>query len=347
MILATGPTGSGKTTTLYSLLNILNTPDVNICTIEDPIEYSVHRINQTQVNPQAGLTFAKGLRSLLRHDPDVMMIGEIRDAETAEIAIHSALTGHLVLSALVLNSAARAVPLLDEDEDFILTSTLLSSWPAVTATRSRFCGKTTISVRNSTATSEVPRAGCIWRSSPIGFCRPSPTQRLVRAEIEAIRAAGADAIVYMGLGLSSKTVLSAVNGAADESWDPIRVCTSIFVGWPMEGYVGLDLASYEGWSGTDEYDEENQVFAEVTKRFAARQPDGASVVHCYTALGYDVGQTMAWGLSLAKPQDPEGLKRGLERVHRLPAAVGAPGPTSVSVHTTGAATRVVSSYYVA
>ncbi|OGV96531.1 hypothetical protein A2W24_03385 [Microgenomates group bacterium RBG_16_45_19] len=126
MILATGPTGSGKTTTLYSVLNILNTPTVNICTIEDPIEYSINRINQTQVNPQAGLTFAKGLRSLLRHDPDIIMIGEIRDTETAEIAIHSALTGHLVLSTLHTNSAAGAIPrFLDMGaEGFLLASTV-------------------------------------------------------------------------------------------------------------------------------------------------------------------------------------------------------------------------------
>ncbi len=126
MILVTGPTGSGKTTTLYSVLNLLNRPEVNICTIEDPIEYSVRRINQTQVNPTAGLTFAAGLRSLLRHDPDVMMIGEIRDTETAEIAIHSALTGHLVLSTLHTNSAAGAIPrFLDMGvQGFLLASTL-------------------------------------------------------------------------------------------------------------------------------------------------------------------------------------------------------------------------------
>ncbi len=126
MILVTGPTGSGKTTTLYSVLNLLNDPKVNICTIEDPIEYSVRRINQTQVNPQAGLTFATGLRSLLRHDPDVMMIGEIRDTETAEIAIHSALTGHLVLSTLHTNSAAGAIPrFLDMGvQGFLLASTI-------------------------------------------------------------------------------------------------------------------------------------------------------------------------------------------------------------------------------
>ncbi len=126
MILVTGPTGSGKTTTLYSILNLLNRPEVNICTIEDPIEYSVRRINQTQVNTQAGLTFAAGLRSLLRHDPDVMMIGEIRDTETAEIAIHSALTGHLVLSTLHTNSASGAIPrFLDMGvQGFLLASTV-------------------------------------------------------------------------------------------------------------------------------------------------------------------------------------------------------------------------------
>jgi type IV pilus assembly protein PilB len=126
LVLSTGPTGSGKTTSLYSVLNMLNTPEVNICTIEDPIEYSVRRINQTQVNQQAGLTFASGLRSLLRHDPDVIMIGEIRDNETAEIAIHAALTGHLVLSTLHTNSAAGAIPrFLDMGaQGFLLASTL-------------------------------------------------------------------------------------------------------------------------------------------------------------------------------------------------------------------------------
>ncbi len=126
MILVTGPTGSGKTTTLYTVLNLLNSPERKICTIEDPVEYSVRRINQTQVNPKAGLTFAAGLRSLLRHDPDVIMIGEIRDTDTAEIAIHSALTGHLVLSTLHTNSAIGAIPrLIDMGvQGFLLASTL-------------------------------------------------------------------------------------------------------------------------------------------------------------------------------------------------------------------------------
>ena len=110
MILVTGPTGSGKTTTLYSLLNILNSPETKICTVEDPIEYGFRRISQIQVSPKIGLTFATGLRSLLRHDPDIIMVGEIRDEDTANISIHSALTGHLVLSTLHTNSAASAIP---------------------------------------------------------------------------------------------------------------------------------------------------------------------------------------------------------------------------------------------
>lgn len=126
MILTTGPTGSGKTTTLYTTLDILNTPDVNISTVEDPVEYQMKRINQTQVKPEIGFTFASGLRSLLRQDPDVIMVGEIRDNETAALAINAALTGHLVLSTLHTNSAAGAIPrLIDmKCEPFLLVSTL-------------------------------------------------------------------------------------------------------------------------------------------------------------------------------------------------------------------------------
>jgi type IV pilus assembly protein PilB len=126
MILVTGPTGSGKTTTLYSILNILNDVGVNICTIEDPVEYSIHRVNQMQVNTVTGLTFAVGLRSLLRHDPDIVMVGEIRDRETVDMAIHAALTGHLVLSTLHTNDAAGAIPrLLDMGaEGFLVASTV-------------------------------------------------------------------------------------------------------------------------------------------------------------------------------------------------------------------------------
>lgn len=126
LILVTGPTGSGKTTTLYSMMEILNSPKVNISTVEDPIEYRMPRINQTQVRPKIGLTFASGLRSLLRQDPDILMVGEIRDSETASLAINAALTGHLVLSTLHTNTAAGAVPrLIDMGiEPFLLSSTL-------------------------------------------------------------------------------------------------------------------------------------------------------------------------------------------------------------------------------
>ncbi len=126
MILVTGPTGSGKTTTLYTILDIVNTPEVNISTIEDPIEYQMPRVNQTQVRPDIGFTFANGLRSLVRQDPDIIMVGEIRDTETASLAVNAALTGHLVLSTLHTNSASSSVPrLADMDvEPFLLVSTL-------------------------------------------------------------------------------------------------------------------------------------------------------------------------------------------------------------------------------
>ena len=126
MVLIVGPTGCGKTTTLYSMLEILNVPGVNISTIEDPIEYRMPRINQTQVRPNIGLTFAMGLRSLVRQDPDIIMVGEIRDTETSSLAINAALTGHLVLSTLHTTDAAGAIPrLIDMDaEPFLISSTL-------------------------------------------------------------------------------------------------------------------------------------------------------------------------------------------------------------------------------
>ncbi|MBP6860610.1 MAG: type II/IV secretion system protein [Candidatus Pacebacteria bacterium] len=126
LILISGPTGSGKTTTLYTVLDILNTPDVNISTIEDPIEYQMKRVNQTQVNPAIGFSFANGLRALVRQDPDVIMVGEIRDGETAALAVNAALTGHLVLSTIHTNSAAGAIPRLVDMgvEPFLLVSTL-------------------------------------------------------------------------------------------------------------------------------------------------------------------------------------------------------------------------------
>ncbi len=126
MILVTGPTGSGKTTTLYSIIEILNVPGVNISTIEDPIEYRIPRVNQTQVRPKIGLTFASGLRALVRQDPNIIMVGEIRDNETAGLAINAALTGHLVLSTLHTTDAAGSIPrLIDmQAEPFLISSTL-------------------------------------------------------------------------------------------------------------------------------------------------------------------------------------------------------------------------------
>lgn len=126
MILVTGPTGSGKSTSLFSVLSMLNTPDVNISTIEDPVEYKIPGVNQTQTNAKAGMTFANGLRALLRQDPNIIMVGEIRDGETANLGVQAALTGHLVFSTLHTNNAATALPrLLDmEIEPFLIASTV-------------------------------------------------------------------------------------------------------------------------------------------------------------------------------------------------------------------------------
>lgn len=125
MILATGPTGSGKTTTLYSILKILNKPDTCIVTIEEPVEYAIEGIRQVQVNPKSGLNFATGLRSILRQDPNIIMVGEIRDKETASLSVNTALTGHLLLSTLHTNDASSTLPRLTDlgVEPFLLAST--------------------------------------------------------------------------------------------------------------------------------------------------------------------------------------------------------------------------------
>ena len=126
MVLVTGPTGSGKSTTLFSVLSLLNTPNVNISTVEDPVEYRIPGVNQTQVNPIAGMTFTNGLRALLRQDPNIIMVGEIRDGETAELGVQAALTGHLVFSTLHTNNAATCLPRLLEMgiEPFLIASTV-------------------------------------------------------------------------------------------------------------------------------------------------------------------------------------------------------------------------------
>jgi type IV pilus assembly protein PilB len=125
-VLVTGPTGSGKSTSLYAALGVLNTPEKNIITIEDPVEYQLEGVTQVQVNPRAGLGFATGLRSMMRADPDIIMVGEIRDRETAQIAVEAALTGHLVLSTLHTNDAATAITRLVEMgvEPFLVASSV-------------------------------------------------------------------------------------------------------------------------------------------------------------------------------------------------------------------------------
>jgi general secretion pathway protein E len=127
IILVVGPTGSGKTTTLYSVMSQLNTPGKKIITIEDPVEYRIPRLSQMQVNPKIGLNFANGLRNIVRQDPDVVLVGEIRDRETADIAINAALTGHLVLSTLHTNDAAGAISRLQDMgmEGFLISSSLI------------------------------------------------------------------------------------------------------------------------------------------------------------------------------------------------------------------------------
>ena len=126
MVLVTGPTGSGKSTSLFSTLSLLNKPSVNISTVEDPVEYKIPGANQTQVNPKAGMTFAAGLRALLRQDPNIIMVGEIRDKETSDLAVQAALTGHLVFATLHTNNAATCLPrLLDMGiEPFLIASTV-------------------------------------------------------------------------------------------------------------------------------------------------------------------------------------------------------------------------------
>jgi len=128
MLLITGPTGSGKSTTLYALMNIVNQPDVNIVTVEDPVEYNMRYVNQSQINPAAGVTFASGIRSILRQDPDIIMVGEVRDPETADVSVQAALTGHLVLTTLHTNDAPTAIPrLIDLEVPPFLTASVVNA----------------------------------------------------------------------------------------------------------------------------------------------------------------------------------------------------------------------------
>lgn len=187
VILVTGPTGSGKTTTLYTALSLLNTPEKKILTVEDPVEYQIPGVNQVQVKPQIGLTFANALRSLLRQDPDVLMIGEIRDRETAEIATQAALTGHLVLSTLHTNDAASSITrLLDMGvEDYLLASTLT----AVVAQRlvrtlCPACGTTDLASAEVIAEFSLPAGAFLGKAQGCRLCGGSGYQgRTVVAEV--------------------------------------------------------------------------------------------------------------------------------------------------------------------
>ncbi len=192
MVLVTGPTGCGKTTTLYAMLEILNNPAINISTVEDPIEYRMPNINQTQVNPKIGLTFASGLRALVRQDPDILMVGEIRDKETASLAINAALTGHLVLSTLHTNTAAGTIPRLIEmgAEPFLISSTL-NLILAQRLVRKLCPGKEKYTLKESELnilkkncdvdkifkifkTERLIRPKASWKN--IEFCRPKPSK---------------------------------------------------------------------------------------------------------------------------------------------------------------------------
>jgi general secretion pathway protein E len=185
MILVTGPTGSGKTTTLYGALQKINDPGKKIITIEDPVEYQLGGVNQIHVKPQIGLTFANGLRSIVRQDPDVIMVGEIRDAETAEIAVQAALTGHLVFSTLHTNDAAGAISRLLEMgvQDYLLSSSLL----CVLAQRlvRRLCPR---------CRKEKPFTGLDGATHELGFQNGEP----LRVVWEAVGCDGCSGTGYLG-----------------------------------------------------------------------------------------------------------------------------------------------------
>ncbi len=170
MILVTGPTGSGKTTTLYSLIKILNRPEISIDTIEDPVEYKISSINQIQVNPASNLTFAAGLKSIIRQDPNIILVGEIRDLETAEIAVNAALTGQLLFSTFHANDASGAIPrlLTMGIEPFMLASTLelLVSQRLVR----RICANCRYSYKTTAASDYFPKGTTLYKGKGCAFC---------------------------------------------------------------------------------------------------------------------------------------------------------------------------------
>ena len=229
MILVTGPTGSGKTTTLYGALDKINSPDKKIITIEDPVEYQLFGVNQIHVKPQIGLTFANGLRSIVRQDPDVIMVGEIRDFETAEIAIQAALTGHLVFSTLHTNDAAGAVSRLLEMgvEDYLLASSLLGvlaqrlirrvcmkcrrpAEMAVEAMRELANGDAAVRVYEGAGCEDCAHTGYRGRSGIFEFLLVNDAVRQL-----ILKRSSADAIKETAVGLGMRTL-------RDDGWAKVR-----------------------------------------------------------------------------------------------------------------------------
>jgi type II secretory ATPase GspE/PulE/Tfp pilus assembly ATPase PilB-like protein len=189
LVLVAGPTGSGKTTTLYAMVGLLNAPDGNITSIEDPVEYAIDGVSQINVNPRAGLTFAAGLRSVLRQDPDVIMVGEVRDAETAALAVNAALTGHLVLTTVHANDAAAAIPrLLDLGvEPFLLASTLALVVGQRLARRvCRDCGGRVPSCVACAGTGHAGRVGLFETLAADGELRAAVARKAVAEELHGL-----------------------------------------------------------------------------------------------------------------------------------------------------------------
>jgi energy-coupling factor transporter ATP-binding protein EcfA2 len=194
IFLVTGPTGSGKTTTLYAALSRLNTREKNIITVEDPIEYQLAGVGQTQVNPKIDLTFANGLRSILRQDPDIIMIGEIRDGETAEIAVQSALTGHLVFSTLHTNDSAGRSPAWSrwESSRFSPPPRWWGFWPSVwCAPFARIAGR---------VTGRLPKFSLKWGSR--ASCPAMPSSTGAKGVKSACRSAIAGVPAFTSFSLS-------------------------------------------------------------------------------------------------------------------------------------------------
>lgn len=212
MILVTGPTGSGKSTSLYSTLSILNRPSVNISTIEDPIEYKIQGANQTQVNPKAGMTFVNGLRALLRQDPNIIMVGEIRDGETAGLAVQAALTGHLVFATLHTNNAATCLPrLLDMSiEPFLIASTVRA------IVGQRLVRRLCVDCRES----YQPEEAALKQIDKIFHVSDSETMKLIHKLEEEALAGGIGKTNTSKTNKASSSALSTDDSKIDRLWKP-------------------------------------------------------------------------------------------------------------------------------